>query len=338
MERKFPYFQMHFLITDKKREPIGIPIESLENSLPFMVNCKKNGRVPNRKEKENVMSQKPNLVYRNTNHSTEWVEREGVPFLQFPLLKQFESQGLIHGFSTRLGGVSTGDTSSMNLSFSRGDKEENVRENYRRIGKAIGFEPEKLVFSDQIHEDTIYIVKKEDAGKGFVTPKLLGNDGLLTKERGIPLVTFYADCVPLFFYDPVEQVIGMAHSGWRGTVLRIGAKMVKAMEEHYGSKAENVYVVIAPSICQECYEISEDVALEFQKEFEDAERFLKDDHNGKYHLDLWRVNELLLKEAGILNEHLVITDLCTCCNKDVLFSHRASHGKRGNLAGFMMLK
>ena len=286
------------------------------------------------------MCQKPNLVYHNQNHSTDWVEKEGVPFIQFPLFQGFEAQGLVHGFSTRLGGVSTGDTSSMNLSFSRGDLEENVRENYRRIGKAIGFDPKKLVFSDQIHEDTIYDVKKEDIGKGFVTPKLLGNDGLVTKERGIPLVTFYADCVPIFFYDPVQEVIGMTHSGWRGTVLRIGAKMVKKMEECYHCKAENILVAVGPSICQDCYEISEDVAKKFQEEFreEDEKTFLRDDNNGKYHLNLWKVNELLLLKAGIKREHLAITDLCTCCNKEVLFSHRASHGKRGNLAGFMMLQ
>lgn len=288
------------------------------------------------------MDTKPCLKYSNQNHSTIWIQKDGVSYLQFPI---FQKLGLIHGFSTRLGGVSEGYLGTMNLSFQRGDKEKHVRENYNRMGKAIGFSPEKLVFSNQIHETTIHMVTLEDIGKGYQKPVMQGNDGLVTKEKGIPLVTFYADCVPLLFYDPVQRVIGMAHSGWRGTVARIGAKMVKVMKEQYNSQPEDICTVIAPSICQNCYEISEDVAEAFRREFSDSkstlfyeeELYLRDDKNGKYHLDLWKVNELLLLEAGILPEHLEITDLCTCCNPEVLFSHRASHGKRGNLAAFLML-
>ena len=282
------------------------------------------------------MKQIPKIKYTNQSHSTKLVERHGVPYFIFKIL---EKEGVIHGFSTRLGGVSEGCFSSMNLSFSRGDHEESVRKNYERIGKAIGFSPERLVFSDQIHESAIHKVTKEDIGKGYTSPKLLGNDGLVTNEKGIPLVTFYADCVPIFFYDPKKQVIGMAHSGWRGTVARIGAKMIEIMKDSYGSKEEDILAVIAPSICQDCYEISQDVARQFQQEFKEFEEesYLRDDRNGKYHLNLWKVNELLLLKAGVKKEHLAITDVCTCCNKELLFSHRASQGKRGNLAGFMML-
>lgn len=282
------------------------------------------------------MNQIPKIKYKNQSHSTRLVTIHDVPYFTFPLL---EKEGVIHGFSTRFGGVSEGHFSSMNLSFSRGDREESVRENYERMGRAIGFSPERLVFSDQIHESSIHKVTKVDMGKGYTSPKLLGNDGLVTNEKGIPLVTFYADCVPIFFYDPKKKVIGMAHSGWRGTVARIGAKMVQTMKDSYGSKEEDILAVIAPSICQDCYEISEDVAKEFQKEFAEFEEksYLRDDHNGKYHLDLWKVNELLLLKAGIQKENLAVTDVCTCCNPDLLFSHRASQGKRGNLAGFMML-
>lgn len=278
----------------------------------------------------------PKIRYSNQNHSTRLVEKEGVVYISFPI---FERYGLVHAFSTRLGGVSTGHLSSMNLSFSRGDDDANVRENYKRIGKAIGFSPERLVFSDQIHETMIYQVQKEDAGKGYQTEKLLGNDGLVTKEREIPLVTFYADCVPLFFYDPVQRVIGMAHAGWRGTVGRIGEKMVHTMQQSYDSKPEHIIAVIAPSICKDCYEISEDVAKQFKEQFVEFEQseYLYEKFDGKYQLDLWKVNELVLLQAGIQKENLAITDLCTCCNKELLFSHRASQGKRGNLAGFMML-
>lgn len=277
-----------------------------------------------------------NSKYKNTNHSTKLVTKGEVTYVTFPLLQK---EGLIHGFSTRLGGVSKGYFSSMNLSFQRGDREEDVRENYKRIGEAIGFSPENLVFSDQIHEDTIYSVTKDDCGKGYTKELLKGNDGLVTNERQVPLVTFYADCVPIFFYDPVKEVIGMAHSGWRGTVKRIGCKMLSKMQTEYGSKVEDILVVIAPSICKDCYEISEDVANEFKKEMKEisTELYLEEKGNGKYQLDLWKVNEEMLLRAGVQREHLAVTDLCTCCNPELFFSHRASEGKRGNLAGFMML-
>ena len=263
--------------------------------------------------------------------STRLHEVEGVPFLTFPKL---EEAGVTHGFSTRLGGVSEGIFASMNLSYNRGDEKASVDENYRRMGKAIGFTPDQLVFSNQVHDTKIKIVTKEDCGK-----VMTGMDGLMTDEKGICLVTSYADCVPLFFYDPVKGVVAVSHSGWKGTVNRMGKKTVEKMESVYGSKAEDIIAAIGPSICQKCYEISEDVAIQFADAFPEKwyDTFMVDKGNGKYQLDLWKVNEYILLDAGILKEHLDITDLCTCCNPELLFSHRASKGKRGNLAGFIRL-
>ena len=263
--------------------------------------------------------------------STRLHEVEGVPFLTFPKL---EEAGVTHGFSTRLGGVSEGIFASMNLSYNRGDEKASVDENYRRMGKAIGFTPDQLVFSNQVHDTKIKIVTKEDCGK-----VMTGMDGLMTDEKGICLVTSYADCVPLFFYDPVKGVVAVSHSGWKGTVNRMGKKTVEKMESVYGSKAEDIIAAIGPSICQKCYEISEDMAIQFADAFPEEwyDTFMVDKGNGKYQLDLWKVNEYILLDAGILREHLDITDLCTCCNPELLFSHRASKGKRGNLAGFIRL-
>ncbi len=263
--------------------------------------------------------------------STRLHEVEGVPFLTFPKL---EEAGVTHGFSTRLGGVSEGIFASMNLSYNRGDEKAAVDENYRRMGKAIGFTPDQLVFSNQVHDTKIKMVTKEDCGK-----VMTGMDGLMTDEKGICLVTSYADCVPLFFYDPIKRVVAVSHSGWKGTVNRMGKKTVEKMESIYGSKAEDIIAAIGPSICQKCYEISEDVAIQFADAFpkEWYDTFMVDKGNGKYQLDLWKVNEYILLDAGILREHLDITDLCTCCNPELLFSHRASKGKRGNLAGFIRL-
>ena len=271
--------------------------------------------------------------------TTRLVERAGVPFLSFPLL---EETGIVtQGFSTRLGGVSEGDYSSMNVSFTRGDREEAVRENYRRLGEAIGFDCESLVCSDQTHTTNVRVMTEDDRGKGFVRPKDYRDvDGMITNVPGLTLATFYADCVPLYFVDPVKRAIGLSHSGWRGTVGKIGKKTVERMEETYGSDPVDIRAVIGPSICQDCYEVSGDVIDEFRQAF--SEESWPDLYyakaNGKYQLNLWKANELIFREAGILPEHIAVTDLCTCCNPGLLFSHRASHGRRGNLGAFLMLK
>ncbi|CVI73907.1 peptidoglycan editing factor PgeF [Eubacterium sp. An3] len=274
--------------------------------------------------------------YANKNHSTIINEKNGVVYLTFPKLA---AAGVRHGFSTRMGGVSKGYLGTMNLSFTRGDREENVRENFRRIADAIGFREEQLVFSAQVHETKIRKVTAANRGEGITKETAPGIDGLATDEADVPLYTSYADCVPLLFYDPQKKVVAMAHSGWRGTAARIGAKMVHFMEKEYGSRAENIIAAVGPSICRKCYEVSEDVAQAFREAFRPEQFPLLFDEKGqgKYQLDLWEANRIILTEAGILPEHLDVTDLCTCCNHDKLFSHRASHGKRGNMGCFMCL-
>ena len=163
-------------------------------------------------------------------------------------------------------------------------------------------------------------------------------DGLITDEPGLLLGTFYADCVPLYFVDPVHRAIGLSHSGWRGTVARMGAVTLRAMSDAFGSRPQDVVCAIGPSICQACYEVSEDVAEQFLAEFSGAdETLLYSTGGGKYQLNLWEANRRVLLESGILPEHLQITDLCTCCNPHNLFSHRYTGGRRGNLGAFLML-
>lgn len=267
------------------------------------------------------------------------VEKNGVPYFVF---ENLENTGLVrHGFSTRLGGVSEGCLSSMNLSFTRGDDPEKVRENFRRMGKAIGFETKDLVLSDQTHTTNVRRVTEEDRGKGFDKEKdYTDTDGLITNVPGLMLVTIYADCVPLYFVDPVHKAIGLSHSGWKGTVHRMGKVTMERMAEEFGTRPEDVQAAIGPSICQDCYEVSEDVAQAFMDEFADQldDRLVYRKGNGKYQLNLWNANERILLEAGIRPEHLSITNICTCCNHELLFSHRASHGQRGNLAAFLGLK
>ena len=266
-------------------------------------------------------------------------ENAGVPYFTF---RNLEETGLVrHGVSTRMGGVSEGHLSSMNLSFTRGDDPENVRENFRRIGSAVGFEPESLVLSQQTHTTNVRLVTESDRGKGYTKPLDYKNvDGLVTNVPGLTLATFYADCVPLFFVDPVHRAIGLSHSGWKGTVNRMGAVTLTCMREAFGTDPGDVFAAIGPSICQECYEVSEDVALEFKREFwkDNDEWLIYRNPDDRYQLNLWRANELVLLEAGIRPEHLAVTNICTCCNPQKMFSHRASHGMRGNLGAFLKLE
>ena len=267
------------------------------------------------------------------------LSESSVPFLKYPMLTEL---GVVkHGFSTRLGGVSQGCFESMNLSFTRGDREEDVRENFRRIAKAIGVRCEDMVFSQQTHTTNVRVVTAADRGMGMVRPlEYQDVDGLVTNVPGICLVTFYADCVPLFFVDPVKRVIGLSHSGWRGTVGKIGKVTIEKMAEQFGSDPEEIFTAIGPSICQECYEVSEDVILEFQKAFDEKywEKLFYKKKNGKYQLDLWEANHIIFLEAGIKEEHISMPGICTCCNPEFLFSHRASHGRRGNLAAFLGIR
>ncbi len=257
-------------------------------------------------------------------------------YLTFPLLEQ--TKIVRHLFSTRRGGVSCGEFSSMNFSADRGDKRENVLENFRRMADVLGCQVEDMAASHQTHTTNIRRMTAEDRGKGILRPRdYCDVDGMVTNEAGLVLVTFYADCVPLYFVDPVHKAIGLAHSGWRGTVGRMGERMVEAMAEEFGSRPEELYAAIGPSICRDCYEVSEDVATAFLHILGD-EVAVPGEVPGKYQLDLWLANELILRQAGLSPSHIAVTDICTCHNSEYLFSHRASAGKRGSLAAFLGLK
>lgn len=266
-------------------------------------------------------------------------QKNKVTWLTYPAFEKFS--GIVHGFSTRLGGVSQGIYESMNLSFTRGDEESAVRENYRRLSAAMGFSMEDIVTSDQTHTTNVRVVTEEDRGNGITKPRPYTDvDGMITNVPGLVLATFYADCVPLYFVDPIRKAVGLSHSGWRGTVHKIGKITVQAMADQYGSRPEDIVAIIGPSICQDCYEVSEDVILEFQKYYREdcqSELYYRKE-NGKYQLNLWRANEIVMEEAGILPENIHTTQWCTCCNPELLYSHRASKGKRGNLAAFLGLK
>lgn len=262
-----------------------------------------------------------------------------ITYLTFPIL---EETGLVrHLFSTREGGVSKGIYASMNFSYSRGDEKEAVDENFRRIAEVFDSSPERIVCSRQTHTTNIRLVTEEDCGKGTVKETDYEDvDGLITNIPDIILGTFYADCVPLYFVDTGKKAIGLAHSGWRGTVDRMGEQMLKAMKNAYGTRPEDVVAAVGPSICQACYEVSEDVAEAFREKAPKEWKHIIQDgkEEGKYQLDLQKANQLILINAGVPEKQIAVSDICTCCNSKIMFSHRASEGKRGNLGAFMELR
>ncbi len=280
-------------------------------------------------------------IIRTGNQGNEVVQQNYSGDLEYLTFPEITNTGFVnHLFTTRTGGVSEGDCASMNLSFSRGDNSEHVLENYRRICSVLGVQVDDVVASVQTHTTNIRHVTEADKGKGVVKPQAYQDiDGLITDEPGVVLACFFADCVPLYFVDPVKKAIGLAHSGWRGTVNRMGECMVRAMADTFGSNPKDLIAAVGPSICKDCYEVSEDVAEEFKKAFLDCGTAVVTPGRepGKYQLDLWLANRTILMQAGIPGENISVTDICTCHNPKYLFSHRASHGKRGNLAAFLYI-
>lgn len=258
-------------------------------------------------------------------------------FIQFP--KLYATNAVKHAFSTRKGGVSTGQCSSMNLSFNRNDKRENVLKNYQIICSSVGIEIENLVLSAQTHTNNVITVTKSDCSTGVSKPPFKDVDGLVTNEKGVALVTQYADCTPLLFCDAKRGVIGTSHAGWRGTVKLIGRVTVEKMVNEFGCKASDIVVGIGPCIGACCYEVDDPVYNEFLKiDFLDFNRIFTHKDNGHYMLNLVEANKQILINAGISEQNIDCSDICTCCNCDDFHSHRATAGKRGNLAAIIELK
>ena len=268
---------------------------------------------------------------------------KGVTYLTFPRLQEIDF--IDHLFSTRLGGVSKGCYSEMNLSYTRGDEKDAVDENYRRIADVLGhgLTLDDFVLTFQTHTTNVMVVTEKDRGKGpAIARDYTDIDGLVTNVPGIILGTFHADCPPIYFVDPVHRAIGLSHSGWKGTKENIAATTLAKMKENYGTEPSDCICAIGPSICGPCYEIGEDVATEFSEAF--TEKELMDNSilvpypNNKYRLYLWNAIKLCLMKAGVKEENISVTDVCTRCNPDLLFSHRVHHDERGNLCAFLSIR
>ena len=253
---------------------------------------------------------------------------DGVTIMRYRLPK--EADFVNQAVSTRHGGVSTdGMLKSLNLGFSTSDKKENVVENYRRFCTAAGFNIDNLVFASQTHSDNVRYVTEDDRGKGiFIDKDYTDIDALITDRRNVPLVIHTADCVPISYIDTKNFAIGNAHCGWRGTFNMLSHKTLLAMKNKFSTDPKDVICTIGPAICGSCYEVSEDLYGEFKKKFpyNDA-MYIRD---RKHHIDLMLINKHILEGMGV--ERIYTSDLCTCCNKDDLFSHRGLGKGRGLLS------
>lgn len=267
------------------------------------------------------------------------VHREGaLYYVSFP---SFDKTGLVrHLYSTRRGGVSEGYFGPMNLGFTRGDKMEHVLENYRRICYVSGIYPGDMVFSDQVHRDTVLEVDARDRGKGILKPKEMRDvDALITNTPQVCLVTTHADCPAIFLLDPVKKAIGLAHAGWKGTALEIARKTVEKMEEAYGCKPEDILAGISPSIGPCCFEVGEDVKVIYETMFPEWSKYIifPGKTEDKSQIDLWEANRWILMSAGVRPNHITVTDLCTKCEEEYFHSHRRMGSKRGTQMAFLEL-
>lgn len=265
-------------------------------------------------------------------------EQNGVSFLTFPCYEELDF--IRHSFSTKLGGVSKNEFASMNLSFNRGDPDENVLENYRRLCAAVGYDFHKLVASAQDHHTVVRRVTSKEAGIGITKPRDLQSvDGLITNEPGVVLVTYYADCTPLYFVDPVKKAIGLSHAGWRGTVAEMGRCTVEAMVKEFGTDPKDIIAAIGPSIGQCCYEVDDPVVNAIRKlDYIPEEAVLEPKDNGRFQLNLWELNKRIIAHAGVPEEQIHFGGVCTRCHSDLLYSHRVMGVQRGGLAAMLSIK
>ncbi len=260
-----------------------------------------------------------------------------VPYLTYNSLSEIKF--INHAFSTRLGGVSEGEFTSMNLAFNRGDNPECVTENYKRLCKSAGFEFESLTASAQDHHTFVRAVTKADRGVGIYKPRDMESvDAIITNETGVTLVTYYADCTPLYFVDTKNRAIGLAHGGWRGTVGRVAEKTIQKMTELYGTNPADITAAVGPAISVCCYEVDKPCIDNFYAlEDLDTDKFIFPKVGGKYMLDLLECNRQILVSAGVKPENITVSDVCTNCNSELLWSHRATKGHRGTMCAFMCL-
>lgn len=263
-------------------------------------------------------------------------ERQGVPFYA---CTGFDPAVVAHGFSTRLGGVSTGVLDSMNLGANRGDTAENVELNFRRFCSAVGTDAMALVKNHQIHGELVRPVTLADKMDSPNSPGVVEADGLITDVTGLCLTVFSADCIPVLLFDPVKKVVAAVHAGWRGTALGIAARAAEQMVGDYGSSAGDILAAIGPGISKCCFETHRDVPDGLRSRLgREADDFIAPLPDGKkFMVDIKGVNGRWLEKTGLSSDHIAISSACTACDLDTFWSHRILGGARGSMAAMIQI-
>ncbi|RUT36368.1 peptidoglycan editing factor PgeF [Paenibacillus zeisoli] len=251
------------------------------------------------------------------------------------------------GFTGRGGGAGASPYESLNLALHVEDDPDVVVENRARLAQAVGFSFDSWTCGEQVHDTRVGVVGTEHRGRGRLdrTSSFEDTDGLITDVQGVLLTSFYADCVPLYFFDPAHHAVGLAHAGWKGTVQQIALQMVQKMETEYGSRRDELRAAIGPSIGSCCYEVDDHVMskvrdivpAEAQPELV-AKVTSASVNPGKSMLNLKELNRIIMIKAGILPSHIECTSWCTSCNTDLFFSYRKEKGVTGRMASWIGMK
>jgi YfiH family protein len=259
-----------------------------------------------------------------------WTNKNGMRYITIP---HWAEQGVNIAFTTRLGGISQSPYNSLNLGLHVGDKPGDVIENRRRFLNLFSLTPEDMVCCEQVHGNSVVVVGKKEQGRGALDYKtsLPGYDAMVCRTPGIMLTTFYADCIPIYLFDPDHRVVAIAHSGWKGTMGRIAVHTLRVMQKEFGCSPNNTEVFIGPGIGSCCFIIGGDLVKQVKKEFCGLEGILNYKLN-KYTWDLPLTNRRMLEEEGVRPENIIDCRLCTSCNQEVFFSYRREEGKTGRMA------
>lgn len=269
----------------------------------------------------------------------EFHVQNGVEFVTFPVLSALP--WLIHGFSTRKGGVSAMPYATLNLGLHVGDDPEAVIENRRRFADALGADLHRWVVADQVHDKQVALVTEQEMGRGArdINTSLPATDGLITATPGVFLTAYFADCVPVFLVDTEQQAIGLAHAGWKGTVEQTAAETLRKMQQAFSTKPSQTLAVIGPSIGSCCYEVDDRVYIHIKTKLGCfLPEILIPQGGGKWKLNLWQANRLSLLAAGIPPENITVSGLCTSCDTDRFYSHRAEGGRTGRMAAVIGIR
>ncbi len=259
-------------------------------------------------------------------------EKDGVQYFTIPSFVQ--AGGVRCAFSTRIGGVSPQPYDTLNFSRKREQNEANFQENMRRFSAAVGFDHTTAVSIHYAHSPLLYRAELKDAGCGIVREGLADFcDGLYTDAEQLPILSFHADCVPLFFYDPDACVIAMCHAGWRGTSQHMARNAVEALVS-IGARPGNILAAVGPCISVSHYEVGPEVAEVFLHEFGENAVLRQD---GSFYANLEAACSLDMLQSGIAAEHITLSGLCTYENAGLFYSHRRDKGLTGAMAAVLEL-